>query len=147
MLSLVDGRPGFSRREFLRIGSLGLGGLSLPHSSARAPGCREQIHYHWKVGDLPVPVRRADAVRDVRPEDGRATDGIRSVTGEIPTALPGVTFGSSFPQLAKRANKLAVVRSYVPGREISNQSTLSDRASQRDARCQSRQLVLARWQA
>src|SRR5262249_15753707 len=46
--------------------------------------------------------------------------GIRSVTGEIPTALPGVTFGSSFPQLAKRAKQLAVLRSYVPGREISN---------------------------
>ena len=49
-----------------------------------------------------------------------APDGIRSVTGEIATALPGVTFGSSFPQLAKRAKQLAVLRSYVPGREISN---------------------------
>jgi hypothetical protein len=49
-----------------------------------------------------------------------APDGIRSVTGEIATALPGVTFGASFPQLANRANQLAVVRSYVPGRDISN---------------------------
>jgi hypothetical protein len=49
-----------------------------------------------------------------------APDGIRSVRGEISTALPGVTFGSRFPQLAKRANQLAVIRSYVPGREISN---------------------------
>jgi hypothetical protein len=29
-----------------------------------------------------------------------ARDGIRSVTSEIATALPDVTFGSSFPQLA-----------------------------------------------
>src|SRR5262249_13803577 len=49
-----------------------------------------------------------------------APDGVRCVTGEIATALPGVTFASSFPQLARRADKLAVVRSYVPGREISN---------------------------
>jgi hypothetical protein len=49
-----------------------------------------------------------------------APDGVRSVTGEISTALLGVTFGSTFPQLAKRANQLAVLRSYVPGREISN---------------------------
>src|SRR5262249_53893638 len=47
-------------------------------------------------------------------------DSIRSVTGEIATSLSGVTFGSSFPQLAKRARQLTVVRSYVPGREISN---------------------------
>jgi hypothetical protein len=29
MLSVFDQRPGCSRREFLRIGTLGLGGLSL----------------------------------------------------------------------------------------------------------------------
>src|SRR5262249_41882194 len=29
--------------------------------------------------------------------------------------IPGVTFGASFPQLAKRADRLAVVRSFVPG--------------------------------
>jgi hypothetical protein len=44
-----------------------------------------------------------------------APEGIRSVNGEIATALPGVMFGASFPQLAKRANQLAVVRSYHPG--------------------------------
>jgi hypothetical protein len=44
-----------------------------------------------------------------------APDGIRSTTGEINTTLPGITFGSTFTQLAKRAHKLAVVRSYVPG--------------------------------
>jgi len=49
-----------------------------------------------------------------------APNGVRSVTGEIATSLPGVTFGSSFAKLAKRANKHAVVRSYVPGSEISN---------------------------
>jgi hypothetical protein len=40
---------------------------------------------------------------------------IRSTTGQISTSLPGITFGATFPQLAKRAHKLAVVRSYVPG--------------------------------
>jgi hypothetical protein len=44
-----------------------------------------------------------------------APEGIRSVTAAIGTTLPGITFGSTFPQLAKRAHKLAVVRSYVPG--------------------------------
>jgi hypothetical protein len=39
----------------------------------------------------------------------------RSITGEIPTSLPGITFGSTFPKLAKMAHKLAVVRSYASG--------------------------------
>jgi hypothetical protein len=35
-----------------------------------------------------------------------------SITGEIKTKLPGVTFGSTFPRLAAMADKLAIVRSY-----------------------------------
>ena len=41
--------------------------------------------------------------------------GIQSATGEIQTALPGITFGSSFPQLAQRADRFNVVRSFVTG--------------------------------
>jgi hypothetical protein len=36
----------------------------------------------------------------------------RSITGEVPTTIPGVTFGGTFPRLAERAKRLAVVRSY-----------------------------------
>lgn len=45
----------------------------------------------------------------------RAPADIRSQTGEISTAIPGVTFGSSFPRLARLADQLTIVRSYVPG--------------------------------
>jgi len=41
-----------------------------------------------------------------------AAEEFRSVTGEIPTKLPGITFGSSFPQLAARTDRIAVVRSF-----------------------------------
>ena len=44
-----------------------------------------------------------------------APEGIRSITGEVATTLPGVTFGGSFPKLAKLADKVSIVRSYVPG--------------------------------
>ncbi len=37
---------------------------------------------------------------------------IRSVTGEVQTRLPGVTFGGTFPKLAERADRLAIVRSF-----------------------------------
>jgi hypothetical protein len=120
MLSVFDPRPGYSRREFLRIGTLGLGGLSLPHLlGARALAAESKpiatdksVIFLYLFGGPPQ--------HETFDPKMTAPDGVRSVTGEIATALPGVTFASSFPRLAKRANRLTVVRSYVPGREISN---------------------------
>jgi hypothetical protein len=40
-----------------------------------------------------------------------APSEIRSITGEVQTKLPGITFGGTFPKLAAMADKLAVVRS------------------------------------
>ena len=37
---------------------------------------------------------------------------IRSITGEIPTKTPSITFGSTFPRLAAMTDKFTVVRSY-----------------------------------
>ena len=120
MLSLFDHRPGHSRREFLRIGALGLGGLALPHllgARALAAGNKsittgKSVIFLYQFGG-PSQFETFDPKMT-------APEGIRSVTGEIPTAIPGVTFGSSLPQLAKRATQFNVVRSYVPGRDISN---------------------------
>src|SRR5262249_39630241 len=42
-------------------------------------------------------------------------EGIRSATGELATRIPGVTFGQSLPRLAALADRLSIVRSYVPG--------------------------------
>jgi hypothetical protein len=120
MLSLFDHRPGCSRREFLRIGALGLGGLALPQllgARAFAAGNKsittgKSVIFLYQFGG-PSQFETFDPKMN-------APDGIRSVTGEITTAIPGVTFGSSLPQLAKRASKFTVVRSYVPGRDISN---------------------------
>ncbi|MEK6235070.1 MAG: DUF1501 domain-containing protein, partial [Planctomycetales bacterium] len=36
-------------------------------------------------------------------------------TGELKTSVPGVTFGGTFPQLAQRMNRMAVVRSFSHG--------------------------------
>jgi hypothetical protein len=44
-----------------------------------------------------------------------ASVDIRSSTGEVATALPGITFGGTYSKLAKLADRLAIVRSYVPG--------------------------------
>jgi hypothetical protein len=120
MLSIFDKGRGHSRREFLRIGSLGLGGFCLQQLlGARALAAGERSLTTGKSVIFLFQFGGPSQLETFDPKMG-APDGVRTVTGEIATALPGVTFASSFPQLAQRADKLAVIRSYVPGREISN---------------------------
>ena len=112
MLTIGDSGGRLGRRDFLRIGSLALGGLSLPQLLSAAPSptrplTDKAVIFLFLQGG-PTQVETFDPKMS-------APEGIRSATGEIPTALPGVTFGSSFPKLAKMADRLAVVRSYVPG--------------------------------
>lgn len=113
MLSFVDPRRGPSRRAFLRIGSLALAGLSLPDllraGAAQAEGLatgKSVIFLHCSGG--PPQQETFDPKMS-------APAGVRSVTGEIPTKLPGVTFGSTMEKLAARADRLAVVRSFHTG--------------------------------
>lgn len=42
-----------------------------------------------------------------------APAGNRSMTGEVKSSIPGITFGATFPKLASRAHKLTIVRSYA----------------------------------
>ena len=120
MLSIVGpGRvrhcQGYSRREFLRVGSLALGGLSLPGllaSRAQAASARNvfkdrSVVLLFLVGG-PPQVETFDPKRDV-PENNR------SCTGEVQTKLPGVSFGGTFPKLAALADRLAIVRSFGSG--------------------------------
>ncbi len=108
-----------NRRGFLRVGSLGLGGLSLaslfpstatagvPLSEAGKPLTDKAVVFLFLHGG-PSQFETFDPKMTAPAE-------IRSATGEIKTTLPGITFGSSFPKLAAMADRLAVVRSYVPG--------------------------------
>src|SRR5580704_15699519 len=111
MFSFSDGeRP--SRRDFLKIGSLGLGGLSLPWLL----GARNALAAAGKpvsTGKSVIFLFLHGGPSQFETFDPKMTapDGNRSATGEIPTAIPGITFGSTFPRLAKLADKLAVVRS------------------------------------
>src|SRR5215471_19101651 len=105
MLSIFDRGPSYSRREFLRIGTLGLGGLALPQllgARALAAGNKplttgKSVIFLYQFGG-PTQFETFDPKMNI-------ADSMRTVGGEIATALPGVTFGSQFPQLAKRANQ------------------------------------------
>ncbi len=110
---------GSSRRDFLRAGALGLGGLSLPallQAKAQASGGGKDPYLRDKSIVLLFLCGGPSQIETFDPKM-TAPDGIRSVTGELSTRLPGVTFGGTFPKLAERADRLAVVRSYSPHTE------------------------------
>ncbi|MCE9566404.1 MAG: DUF1501 domain-containing protein [Planctomycetes bacterium] len=119
MLTISDTRKnhhcqGSSRRDFLRVGSLGmLGGLGLsdllaaraaagPDSASRKD--RSVVLLFLSGG--PSHIEFFDPKMNA-PED------IRSITGEVQTKIPGITFGGTFKKLANMTDKLAIVRSYA----------------------------------
>jgi uncharacterized protein (DUF1501 family) len=118
MFSISDIRPdrtcqGYSRREFLRIGGVGLGGLTLPALlRSRAAVASEGRPVTDKSVVLLFLQGGPSQFETFDPKMNAAGE-FRSITGEVETTLPGVTFGGTFPQMAKLAEKLAVVRSYA----------------------------------
>jgi uncharacterized protein DUF1501 len=114
MLSIGDNKR-LGRRDFLRVGGLSLGGLSL-HSLFASGTVQAQVGK--PVTDKSVVflfLHGGPSQFETFDPKMTAPAEIRSATGEIPTALPGVTFGSSFPKLARIADRLCIVRSFVPG--------------------------------
>jgi hypothetical protein len=113
VLSIYDRDRRGNRRAFLRVGSLALGGLTLPALfPARAAEGKALV-----TGKSVVLLFLHGGPSQIETFDPKMTapEGIRSTTGEVATALPGVTFGATFPRLAALADKLAVVRSFVTG--------------------------------
>src|SRR3954454_19555847 len=112
MLSIGDFRGRMGRRDFLRIRSLTMGGRSLPQFLSAAPSPTRPL-----TGKSVVFLFLHGGPSQVETFDPKMTAplGNRSATGEIATAIPGVTFGSTFPKLAAQADKLAIVRSFVSG--------------------------------
>src|SRR5579872_63348 len=114
MLSMVTPNARYGRREFLRIGSLGLGGLSLPGLMAAqaAAGAGQLV-----TGKSVIFLFLHGGPSQIETFDPKMTapEGIRSSTGEIDTRIPGVTFGGTFTKLAALADRLTVVRSFTTG--------------------------------
>jgi Protein of unknown function (DUF1501) len=116
MLTVQTAGHALNRRDFLRIGTLGLGGLSLPwllEAQARAALEGKPL----TTGKSVIFLFLHGGPSQIETFDPKPTapEGVRSVTGEAATTLPGVTFGSTFQKLAALAHKIAVVRSYRPG--------------------------------
>ncbi len=118
MLTIQDPLPnhdcqGFSRREFLRVGALGCGGLSLASLlQAKAQGASDIF-----TGRATVLLFLSGGPPHIEFFDPKmaAPREIHSITGEIQTKLPGITFGATFPKLAALADRISIVRSYGTG--------------------------------
>ena len=111
MLSFNCQRP-IRRRELLRIGALGLGGLSLPALlSGQVRGAESNRHITGKSVIFLFQQGGPSQFETFDPKP-LAASGIRTVTGTTQTALPGVAFGDTMSQLARLADELTIVRSY-----------------------------------
>ncbi len=120
---------GVSRRDFVRVGALGMSGLTLPGllaAKARA-GSSDTDYVRDKAVVLLYLSGGASHIETFNPNMD-APAPYHSLTGEVKTTLPGVTFGGNFPRLAKHAKKLAVVRSFkhpIGGHEQAHVHVLS----------------------
>ena len=113
-----DGRvqgfcDGVSRRNFLKIGGLALGGLTMPQIlAAEAAAGTGRSHKSVIMVFLAGGPPHQDMV-DLKPD---APSGIRGEFKPIATRVPGLEFCELMPRLAGMADKLAVIRTIVGAR-------------------------------
>src|SRR5580765_7852902 len=94
---------GNTRRDFLKAGFLGLGGLTLPwllEQNARASGNASFVRDKAIV--LIFLGGGASHIETFNPNMG-APAPFCSVNGEVQTTVPGITLGGTFPRLAQHA--------------------------------------------
>ncbi|MBD3674057.1 MAG: DUF1501 domain-containing protein [Planctomycetaceae bacterium] len=117
MLTIAGGKEaptsfcdGISRRSAIKIGSLGLTGLTLPRlleaEANSAPGKpQKSVIMIYLVGGPPH-----QDMWDLKPN---APKEIRGPWNPIATNVPGMELCEAFPLLAKQADKFTIVRSIV----------------------------------
>lgn len=103
---------GVTRRDFLKLGGLALGGISLPQllrSEAVAGVGRSQkaVIMVFLAGGPPH-----QDMFDLKPG---APDGIRGEYRPIPTNVPGLDICEHMPRLARMMDKFTVIRALVGG--------------------------------
>lgn len=104
---------GVSRRDFLRVGALGLGGLSIADLIAgRALAATSGADFLRDKAVVMLYLSGGASHIETFNPNMDAPAPYHSLTGEVATSLPGVTFGGTFPLLAQWAQRMAIVRSF-----------------------------------
>jgi uncharacterized protein (DUF1501 family) len=120
MLTLLGSRPtrsgfcdGVSRRDFLRIGSLGVGGLALPDllRAEAAAGVRSRGNQHKAV--IMVFLPGGPSHQDMFDLKADAPAEIRGEFRPISTNVPGTQICEHLPRLARQADQYTLIRSMV----------------------------------
>ena len=100
---------GVSRRSFMALGTLGVGGLTLAdlyRAEAAGPGSSHKAVINIHLGGGPSH----QDMWDLKPD---APSEYRGEFNPIQTNVPGMDICEHFPKLAKMADKFAVIRSLV----------------------------------
>ena len=118
MLQLSSNRraadcAGGSRRDFLKVGALGMGGVMLSDllraraqaSAAGQPTRNTSVVWLW-LGGGPTHVETFDPKMTAPAE-------FRSTVGAVQTNVPGIELGGVFPRMGRVADKMAFVRSFA----------------------------------
>ena len=115
MLSFLESTGKHGRRDFLRVGGLALGGLSLPGLFASQAAAWQEGRPVKDKSVIFVFMHGGPSQTETFDPKMTAPAGIRSATGEIATSIPGITFGSTFEKLAPLADRFSIVRSFKTG--------------------------------
>jgi Protein of unknown function (DUF1501) len=100
---------GLSRRSFLQVGGLVLGGLTLPSLFRAEAAARKSSHRSVIMVYLSGGLAHQDTF-DLKPS---APKEVRGEFNPIATNVPGVQFGEHLPRLARCMDKLTILRSLV----------------------------------
>lgn len=105
---------GHSRRQFLKIGALGLGGLTLPdllraESTSTAGRANKSVIMIYMPGGPPH-----QDMYDLKME---APSEIRGEFRPIATSVPGIQICEHLPRIARLADKLAFIRTMVGAKD------------------------------
>ena len=101
--------PFLTRRDLLRVGSVAAASAALPALKAQDAGSAKTVVLLWMAGGM-----THHESFDPKPD---APAEIRGTLKPIRTALPGVRFCETMPELAKLARHFAVVRTFSSGND------------------------------
>jgi hypothetical protein len=102
---------GISRRNLLRVGFLGLGGLTLPGLLRQRASAREAGQSTKSTSVIFIELAGGPTQHETYDPKPRAPIEYRGPLGTVATSLPGVHFSEMMAHQAGIADKLAVIRS------------------------------------
>lgn len=101
------------RDAMIRLGQAGLGGLSLSGLLAAQSQAATELRASKAKACILVYLWGGPPQQDTFDMKPDAPDGIKSQFQPISTAVPGIQICDQLPQIAKCADKLAIIRSYT----------------------------------